>query len=61
MTRIIRFYIPSSYKPASKNRHAQGGRGKLIHFPPVAFPKSYRRAVAPILIRESRMTGKNHA
>jgi hypothetical protein len=61
MARIIWFYIPSSYKPASKNRHAQGGRGKLIQFPPVAFPKSYPRAVAPALTRESRMTDSYHA
>jgi hypothetical protein len=50
MARIIRFYYPLSYRPASKPRHAQGTRGKLIMFPPVAYrrPRVY---AAPVVQR----------
>jgi hypothetical protein len=37
MARIIRFHYPLSYRPANKPRHAQGTRGKLVMFPPVAY------------------------
>src|SRR5262247_379666 len=37
MARMIRFHIPSSYKPVSRNQHAQGRRGKLIQFPLAPF------------------------
>ncbi len=39
MARIIRFYIPDSYKPANRSRYAQGCRGKLLQFPPVAYTR----------------------
>ena len=43
MARVIRFHYPLSFRPASKPRPAQGARGKLIQFPPVAYrlPRVY--------------------
>jgi hypothetical protein len=61
MARIIRFHIPSSLKPARENRHAQGGRGKLIQFSPVAFPRTYPQVAVPLSSRDSRITDKYHA
>ena len=43
MARIIRFHYPLSYRPANKPRHAQGTRGKLVMFPPVAYrPQEFK-------------------
>ena len=51
MARIIRFHYPLSFRPASKPRPAQGTRGKLIQFPPVAYRPSralqYRVILGP--------------
>ena len=48
MARIIRFYIPDSYQPASRYRYAQGSRGKLIQFPPVAYAKLVAARAKPV-------------
>ena len=52
MARIIRFHYPLSYRPASKPRPAQGARGKVIQFPPVAYRPSrglqYRVILGPV-------------
>jgi hypothetical protein len=61
MARIICFHIPSSYKPVSKNRHAQGGRGKLIRFSPVALPRTFPQTAVPLSGRDRRITDKYHA
>jgi hypothetical protein len=61
MPRIIRFHIPSSYKLASKKRHAQGGRGKLIRFSPVAFSRTFPQPAVPLSGKDRRITDKYHA
>src|SRR5689334_21496450 len=52
MARVIRFHYPLSFRPASKPRPAQGTRGKLIQFPPVAYRPSralnYRVVLSPV-------------
>ena len=58
MARVIRFHYPLSYWPASKPRHAQRTRGKLIMFPPVAYRGSRSSQYRTIPPSDRRAPGK---
>jgi hypothetical protein len=60
MARVIRFHYPLSFRPASKPRPAQGARGKLIQFPPVAYRPSRALQYRVILDPVQQLGGKQN-